>query len=112
MSLKKETSRETQMFYLKVFRAKGEYLVTLCDPEVRGRSFVSNGVEIKIRDEFYGTNLFAEDEVISECKKATSINAIGNKSVELLVKYGLVHPGAIHWFELENEKIGHVIMVR
>ena len=107
-----KTDKEPQ-YYLKIFKSKQEYLVALCDAEVQGISFYSNGIEIKIKPEFYGNTLFDEREVISECKKATSINAIGNNSVKLLVKHGLVHPAAIHWFELEdNQKIGHVIMVR
>ncbi len=100
------------MFYLKIFERKNEYLVTLCDPHLKGKTLEHNGLKIQIREEFYGDMLVSEDGVVAECRKATSINAMGKASVDLLVRHGFVHPDSILWFQLETEQIGHVIMVR
>ena len=100
------------MFYLKIFERKNEYLVTLCDPHLRGKTLEHNGLRIQVREEFYGDTLVTEDGVIAECRKATSINAMGKASVDLLVRHGFVHPDSILWFQLEAEQVGHVIMVR
>ncbi len=109
---KSEDTTFKGLFYLKIFERKNEYLVTLCDPHLKGKTLEHNGLKIQVREEFYGDMLVSEDGVVAECRKATSINAMGKASVELLVRHGFVHPDSILWFRLEKEQVGHVIMIR
>ncbi len=64
-------------------------VVAICDPELVNRTLTGpRGIKIVAKEEFYGNQTIPCDELMQWLKKATSINAIGSKSVEFLVNNG------------------------
>ncbi len=99
-------------FYLKIYETDGQRSIAVCDIEIRGIKIKHNGVTIPIRESYYGNNIYDADEVLYEIRRSTSINAFGKNVCNLLVNEEMIHPDTIIWFDHENDKIGHVIILR
>lgn len=78
------------MFRMRVYRVKGEVLVAVCDSDIVGRTFQEGELKIEVKESFYGTKEYGEEEVKEELKKATIANITGKKAVELAIKMGIV----------------------
>lgn len=94
--------------YLKVYRVSGEVLVALCDKEVLGSRISSGGLTLHVNPEFYGGELVGEEEAVEALKTATIANIVGEKSVELALREGIVHEDSIIYIG----GIPHVQMVK
>jgi hypothetical protein len=99
-------------FYLKIYKTSSERSVAVCDTEIKGVMLKHRGVNIRVKEEYYGDDIYHPDEVLMEVRRSTSVNAFGKNICDLLVKHNLVHPQAILWFDHQDEKTGHVIIVK
>ncbi len=101
-------------FFIKVIERTSERLIAACDEEIMGVELLSHGVKIKISKIFYGVELVSEEELIHEVKRSTSVNVIGTRAVNLLLKNRFIHEEAILWFDHPDKKakIGHAMMVK
>ena len=101
-------------FFIKVIERPGERLIAACDEEIMDVEFLSHGVKIKVSKIFYGVELVSEDELLHEVKRSTSVNVIGTRVVDLLLKNRYIHEEAILWFDHPGKKtkIGHAMMIR
>ncbi|HDD04955.1 MAG TPA: DUF424 family protein [Candidatus Aenigmarchaeota archaeon] len=69
-----------------------EVIVALCDPELVGRTLKEGEVEFFVNPRFYEGELVEEEEAKSWLERATIANFVGENSVELGIKAGLVDP--------------------
>ena len=97
-------------FYLKVHKINHDILVAICDKEYLNCSFNHNGVRIRVSEYFYGNISYTANEVIKKVRKATQINAIGKKIVDLLTSNMFISVESILWMKDDvGGKIGHII---
>jgi len=75
---------------MKIYRLKGEVLVAVCDDEIVGMRFRDGELRLEIKEDFYGENVFDEDEVKKALRQATIANISGEKSVRLAISIGIV----------------------
>lgn len=64
-------------------------VVGICDVDLLNKTIVDEkGLKVTIKESFYGKEPIPAEEVKKLLKNATSINAVGKKSVELVIKSG------------------------
>ncbi|MGB9759095.1 MAG: DUF424 domain-containing protein [Thermoproteota archaeon] len=67
----------------------GIVVVGICDVDLLNKTIVDKkGLKITIKESFYGKEPIPVEEAKRLLKDATSINAVGKKSVELVIKGG------------------------
>ena len=99
-------------FYLKIYQGERERSVAICDVEISGNKIRHKGVNIVVKEEYYGKDLYHADEALYEIKRSNSLNAFGKNICNLLIEHDLVHPNSVVWFDHNDEKVGHVILLR
>ncbi|MBY9000426.1 MAG: DUF424 domain-containing protein [Candidatus Heimdallarchaeota archaeon] len=104
----------TSSFFIKIIEQSSQRLVAACDEEIMEMELLSHGVKIRISKSFYGKELVTEKELINEIKRSTSVNVIGSRVVDLLLKYRFIHEDAILWFNHPDKKtkIGHAMLIK
>ncbi|MEM2123959.1 MAG: DUF424 domain-containing protein [Methanolinea sp.] len=76
---------------MKIHRTpKGEEVVAVCDRELLNTTLRREGVEVHIREEFYGNRLASEEEVRDALKNAENANLMGERTITLAVEMGLI----------------------
>lgn len=75
---------------MKVYRVKGEILVAVCDSDIIGMTFREGDLKIEVKESFYGTEEYSEDDVKRALKNATIANITGKRAVELAIKIGII----------------------
>ncbi len=98
-------------FYFTIHQNGKEKIAAICDEEIRNKILLHNGVKIRVKGEFYGQELFHDDEILIELTSCTSINAFGKRICNLLIEHKIVHPKSVLWISDNDNKIGHVIVV-
>ena len=78
------------MFWAKIFPAKYEIVVAVCDEELIDKELMMDDVPVKISKYFYGEKLIDEEFTLKLLKKATIGNLMGKKIVELAEKNGFI----------------------
>jgi len=77
--------------YMKVHRTpRGEEVVAVCDRELMNTTLYREGVEIRIRGEFYGDRTASADEVRSALANAGNANLVGERTIALALGMGLI----------------------
>ncbi len=87
------------MIYLNRFDTAKGVMLAMCDEELMGRMLKEGKVEINLRDYggFYKGELLSEDEVSKKIDgRVYSANVVGDRSVGLLIKKGIVKQGEVH----------------
>lgn len=87
-------------------------LIAICDAEIKGKTFKHKGVNLTVKEQFYGNDIYEKDEVLKEIKNCTSLNAFGENICNLLIENELVHPATVLWIKNGEQKIGHVLIVK
>jgi len=78
--------------YMKIHRSpKGEEVVAVCDRELMNTTLFREGVEIRIRGDFYGERTVSADEVRKALANAENANLMGKRTVALALEMGLIH---------------------
>lgn len=99
-------------FYVKTYQDGNERLLAVCDSEIRDEVLIHNGVKIRVKGEFYGSDLYSAHDLLSEIPKSTSINAFGTNICNLLIKEKIIHPATVLWITHGDRKVGHAIVVK
>ncbi len=96
------------MVLIKIMKNKGETVVSLCDKELLGKVYKDEKYcldLVKYKQFYEGESIEEYDDLKKALKSASSINAVGEKSIRILKRYG---------FEISNakkigkEKISHI----
>jgi hypothetical protein len=77
-------------YYAKIYRVQNEVLVAVCDEDIRGRVFEEGELILDIRKEFYGDEVFTEEQVVVFLKEATIANLAGEGVVSIAIKEGII----------------------
>ena len=67
-----------------------EVLLAVCDKEILGKTLKKDDIEIKIGD-FYKGEEVSEEELLSNVKQATIVNAIGEKTISFFLKNKIIN---------------------
>jgi hypothetical protein len=78
------------MFSVKVHQVGGETLVACCDLELLGKRLGDDELDLHVSSSFYGGQTVDEDAMMRLVGEATSANLIGDRTVELALRQGLV----------------------
>jgi hypothetical protein len=73
------------MFWCKTFKAKGQFVVAICDEDLLGKK-IENDVKITVEESFYRGELIDENKALEFMKKSNICNIIGKSIVELALK--------------------------
>ncbi len=102
-----------QLFYLRVRQTQKEYLVTVCDKELLGKTLCEGELELCVNDRFFGGDLVPLEKCLEHMKIATSFNLIGKKIVDAAVENRMVNELAVMWINCRDHgKVGHVMLIR
>ncbi|NHJ32723.1 MAG: DUF424 family protein [Asgard group archaeon] len=102
-----------QLFYLRVRQTQKEYLVTVCDKELLGKTVCDGELELYVNDRFFGGDLVPLEKCLEQMKIATSFNLIGKKIVDAAVENRMVNELAVMWINCQDlGKVGHVMYIR
>ena len=77
-----------------MYEQESDKLLSICDLGILGKTFSSGGLEIEV-GEFYQGEKCDERKALGLAKRATIINAVGKRIVELLIKKKLVDRGSV-----------------
>ena len=84
-------------------------IVGICDVDLLNKTIVDKrGLKITIKESFYGKEPIPIEEAKELLKNATSINAVGKKSVELVIKGGFGNEKSI----ITIGDVPHLIFMR
>ena len=78
------------MFWSKVFNAKYDLVVAICDEELIDKKIDTKRFEIKVSKNFYGERIVNEKIAVKLMEKATIGNLIGKDIVALAKKNGFI----------------------
>lgn len=73
---------------LKEHKSTNGIIVSLCDESILGKKFSEGELILDLSADFYKGEKVSEDEAEKKCKRAYILNAVGEKSVELIKKLG------------------------
>lgn len=79
-----------KLFWCKVFLAKGEILVAICDESLIDKKIMYKDIEIKVCKDFYGDKLVDENVAVALMGKATIGNLMGKEIVAVAEKNGFI----------------------
>ena len=68
-------------------------LVSVCDPDCLGETYVEGEIELDVTEEFYGGEEAADagaDAVVDSLTRASVANLVGERSVSVAVDAGIV----------------------
>ena len=75
---------------VKGHKSKSGLIVSVCDEDILGKKYSENGLLLDLTSDFYKGKKMSRDDAEKNCKKAYIINAVGEKSVELVKKMGII----------------------
>jgi len=84
-------------------------VVAVCDEDILGKKFFENDLVVDVDSDFFGGKPVSLDEVVDAVRGATSVNAVGNDVVGLLVDRGVVSAAGVK--VVDGVKVAHVYRV-
>ena len=77
--------------FMKIHRSpEAGIVVAVCDRELVDTTITDGNVEIKISGSFYGNRSATEEEILNALADAGNANIIGERSVALAIRHGIV----------------------
>ena len=70
---------------------QGELMISICDRECLGNTYREGKLVLKVTSQFYGNNLVTLEKALSELKRATIANLVGENIIKECIKTGLIH---------------------
>ncbi|NHJ39793.1 MAG: DUF424 family protein [Asgard group archaeon] len=102
-----------QQFYLRVRQIQKEYLVTVCDAELLGKTICEGELELCVNERFYSGKLVSLDECLIEMDKATSLNLVGKSIVEAAIENRMVNELSVKWINCnECGKVALAMLIK
>lgn len=94
--MRREKGHENNMtFSYKIFTQGEDTLMAVSDSEILGRIFEEGEFHINVSREFYSGKTAEEKEILAKIKKATIVNVVGKRIVDLMVKEKIIESGNI-----------------
>ncbi len=83
------------MFVYKKFQNGTETLLAIADNEIIGKTFSEGILQITVNRDFYCHEMCNEEEALELMRDATSVNAVGAKIIDVMLRKKIVRPEAI-----------------
>lgn len=96
------------MISLKMYQRRGEVVLAACDKELMGRTFREGELKLDVCSSFYNGEDANEEMLLNRLKNATIANLVGERTVAVATKHGLVDEDCI----LRIEGVPHVQLVK
>ncbi|WP_456475305.1 DUF424 domain-containing protein [Candidatus Pyrohabitans sp.] len=77
-------------YCVKIYRVQNEVLVAVCDEDILGRVFEEGELILDIKKEFYGDEVFTEEQVVVFLNEATIANIAGEGVVAIAIREGII----------------------
>jgi len=78
------------MIYVKLHKGVSGAVVAVCDKELLGKIFTEGKYKLKVSEFFYKGKEVNEDEAGEIMKDAENLNIVGERSIEIAMKLGIV----------------------
>ncbi len=89
---------------LKLHKTRdGKKIAAICDSDLVGKRFEEKNLQLDLCSDFYRGEEKTGDEIMAAIKDACMVNMVGNRSVELGLKAGIIGKGNI----IKIKKIPH-----
>lgn len=81
---------------MRIHKVRSEVVVAACDQELIGQELPvgTTGKKVRIHADFYGERAVSSEEIVWALKRATIVNLLGHRVVELATAEGFVEKGA------------------
>ena len=96
------------MITLRVYRQRGEVILAACDKELMGRCFREGILKLDVCSSFYEGEDGSEEMLLNRLENATIANLVGERTVSVATKHGLVDESCV----LRIEGVPHVQLVK
>ncbi|MHA1131182.1 MAG: DUF424 domain-containing protein [Candidatus Helarchaeota archaeon] len=94
--------------YMRIRNMQDELMVSICDQECLGKTYREGKLVLKVTPQFYGETLVSLEKAITELKKATIANLVGETIITECIKCGLIHKKGI----IRIEGIPHAQIIK
>jgi hypothetical protein len=83
--------------YMRVHRSGNEKVVAVCDSDVIGKRFQEGMLVLDLERyrSFYEGDISSPSFIMEEMKNATSMNMVGERSVGIAIKLGVIKKGDV-----------------
>lgn len=78
------------MICVKLHSNSAGSVFAACDEEIVGKTFEENGTKILVSESFYKDEVVSEEEFAKRIREQSVLNLIGEKTVSIAVREGLV----------------------
>lgn len=78
------------MIFIKIHKSVGSFVTSVCDSELVGKKFKEGKLVLDVSERFYKGELINEDKVKDYLKNSTNVNIVGERSVDIALKLGLI----------------------
>jgi len=96
------------MITLRMYRQRGEVVLAACDKELMGKTFREGELKLDVCSSFYEGEDANEEVLLNRLKGATIANLVGEKTVAIATKHGLVDEDCV----LRIGGVPHVQLVK
>ena len=93
---------------IKIHESAGKHIVAAADKELIGKKFKEGEICLDVSERFYNGEEKTEDEIIKIFKDSTNINIVGEKSVALGIKAGIITEESV----IKIQGIPHAISIQ
>ncbi|MEB3766108.1 MAG: DUF424 family protein [Desulfurococcales archaeon] len=85
------------MFHISIYKTPYGTMLFAADEELVGKAFYDEErkIALLVSEKLYGDKLVEEADLVKLMREASVLVLTGEKTVEIAVKLGLVHPDAI-----------------
>lgn len=82
------------MFFVKIHKSQTE-LIAICDADLLGKTFSEGRLKLKVSEHFYKGKEKSGEEVEKIMKEESDFNLVGEKTIKLALKVGLIDQDCI-----------------
>ena len=73
----------------------GRKLIAVCDSDLIGKKFEGGKMQLDLSSSFYKGEEVSEEDIMRLVKDSYIINVVGEKSIDLAIKLGIVNEGNV-----------------
>ncbi len=78
------------MILVKIHKTKFRDVIAVCDSSLIGKKFEENGLQLDITERFYKGEAMPEEKIIIILENAENVNIVGEESMKLGIKAGII----------------------
>ncbi|MEM4337090.1 MAG: DUF424 family protein [Candidatus Woesearchaeota archaeon] len=75
---------------IKEHKTRSGNIIAICDSSIIGKKFVEGDAVLDLSSDFYRGKKSSKEEILSKCKKAYIINAVGEETINLLLSQKII----------------------